>query len=67
MLNAQGTFRPIYMCSAWRFVAGDAERSQRDKVLQLFDRYIIADDVESPTSATNSPRSAWPVLNRGMC
>ena len=24
----------------------DTERGQREKVLQLFDRYIIADDVE---------------------
>src|SRR5271156_5567479 len=47
MLNAQGRIQADF----YAFQRGDSllldlERGQREKVLQLFDRYIIADDVE---------------------
>jgi len=47
MLNAQGHVQAdLYVFQRGDSLLVDAERSQRDKVLQLFDRYIIADDVE---------------------
>ena len=47
LLNAQGRIQAdlyAFQRGAWLLV--DTERSLREKVLQLFDHYIIADDVE---------------------
>ncbi|MGA7291597.1 MAG: hypothetical protein WBW85_03560, partial [Terriglobales bacterium] len=47
MLNAQGRIQvDLYVFQRGDSLLVDAERGQRDKILQLFDRYIIADDVE---------------------
>src|ERR1700690_3786900 len=47
MLNAQGRIQAdLYVFQRGESLLVDIEREQREKVLQLFDRYIIADDVE---------------------
>jgi folate-binding protein YgfZ len=47
MLNAQGRIQAdLYAFQRGDSLLVDTERGQRDKILQLFDRYIIADDVE---------------------
>lgn len=47
LLNAQGHIQAdLYVFHRGESLLVDAERSQRDKILQLFDHYIIADDVE---------------------
>ena len=47
MLNAQGRIQAdLYAFQRGDSLLVDTEGAQRDKVLQLFDRYIIADDVE---------------------
>src|SRR5271154_5236162 len=47
MLNAQGRIQAdLYVYQRGDSLLVDTERGQREKVLQLFDRYIIADDVE---------------------
>jgi folate-binding protein YgfZ len=47
LLNAQGHIQAdLYAFQRGDSLLVDTERSQRDKVLQLFDHYIIADDVE---------------------
>jgi folate-binding protein YgfZ len=47
MLNAQGRIQAdLYIFQRGDSLLVDTERAQREKVLQLFDRYIIADDVE---------------------
>ncbi|MBZ5664446.1 MAG: folate-binding protein [Acidobacteriia bacterium] len=47
LLNAQGRIQAdIYAFQRGDSLLVDTERGQREKVLQLFDHYIIADDVE---------------------
>ncbi|HSZ60426.1 MAG TPA: hypothetical protein VK828_01430 [Terriglobales bacterium] len=47
LLNAQGRIQAdLYVFQRGESLLVDTERAQREKVLQLFDRYIIADDVE---------------------
>lgn len=47
LLNAQGHVQTdLYVFQRGDSLLADTEREQREKVLQLFDRYIIADDVE---------------------
>jgi len=47
LLNAQGRIQAdLYAFNRGESLLVDLERSQRDRVLQLFDHYIIADDVE---------------------
>jgi folate-binding protein YgfZ len=47
LLNAQGRIQAdLYAFQRGDSLLVDMERGQREKVLQLFDRYIIADDVE---------------------
>jgi folate-binding protein YgfZ len=47
LLNAQGRIQAdLYVFQRGDSLLVDAEGGQRDKVLQLFDHYIIADDVE---------------------
>ena len=47
LLNAQGRIQAdLYVFQRGESVLVDTERAQREKVLQLFDHYIIADDVE---------------------
>jgi len=47
MLNAQGRIQAdLYAFQRGESLLVDTERQQRDNILQLFDRYIIADDVE---------------------
>ncbi|MFZ0799129.1 MAG: folate-binding protein [Terriglobales bacterium] len=47
MLNAQGHIQAdLYVFQRGDSLLVDVERELRDKVLQLFDHYIIADDVE---------------------
>ena len=47
MLNPQGRIQAdLYAFQRGDSLLVDAERGQRDKILQLFDHYIIADDVE---------------------
>jgi folate-binding Fe-S cluster repair protein YgfZ len=47
MLNAQGHIQAdLYVFQRGESLLVDTERRQRDKILQLFDHYIIADDVE---------------------
>src|SRR5260370_815531 len=47
LLNAQGRIQAdLYVFQRGDSLLVDAESGQREKVLQLFDRYIIADDVE---------------------
>ena len=47
LLNAQGRIQAdLYAFQRGDSLLVDTERAQREKVLQLFDRYIIADDVE---------------------
>ena len=47
MLNAQGRIQAdLYVFQRGDSLLVDTERGQREKILQLFDRYIIADDVE---------------------
>jgi folate-binding protein YgfZ len=47
MLNAQGRIQAdLYVFQRGESLVVDTERRQRDKILQLFDHYIIADDVE---------------------
>jgi folate-binding protein YgfZ len=47
MLNAQGHIQgDLYAFQRGDSLLVDTERGQRDKILQLFDHYIIADDVE---------------------
>ena len=47
LLNAQGRIQAdLYVFQRGESLLVDTERGQRDKVLQLFDHYIIADDVE---------------------
>jgi folate-binding protein YgfZ len=47
LLNAQGHIQAdLYAFQRGGEVLVDAERSQRDRILQLFEHYIIADDVE---------------------
>ena len=46
LLNAQGRIQAdLYAFQRGESLLVDTERSQREKVLQLFDHYIIADDV----------------------
>ena len=47
LLNAQGHIQAdLYVFQRGESLLVDAELSQRDKILQWFDHYIIADDVE---------------------
>ena len=47
LLNAQGRIQAdLFVFQRGESLLVDVERAQRDKVLELFDRYIIADDVE---------------------
>jgi len=47
LLNAQGRIQAdLYVFPRGDSLLVDTERGQREKVLQLFDHYIIADDVE---------------------
>src|SRR5271156_5790265 len=47
LLNAQGRIQAdLYAFQRGDSLLVDTERQQREKVLQLFDHYIIADDVE---------------------
>jgi aminomethyltransferase len=47
LLNAQGRIQAdLYAFNRGESVLVDTERTQRDRVWQLFDHYIIADDVE---------------------
>ena len=47
LLNAQGRIQAdLYAFQRGDSLLVDTERGQRDKILQLFDHYIIADDVE---------------------
>jgi folate-binding protein YgfZ len=47
MLNAQGRIQAdLFVFQRGESLLVDTESAQREKVLQLFDRYIIADDVE---------------------
>ena len=47
LLNAQGRIQAdLYVFQRGDSLLVDTERGQREKVIQLFDRYIIADDVE---------------------
>jgi len=47
LLNAQGRIQgDLYAFQRGDSLLVDTERAQRDKILELFDRYIIADDVE---------------------
>jgi|SRR5579859_756287 len=47
LLNAQGRIQAdLYIFQRGESLLVDTDRAQRDKVLQLFDHYIIADDVE---------------------
>jgi folate-binding protein YgfZ len=47
LLNAQGRIQAdLYVFQRGDSLLVDTERAQRDKILQLFDHYIIADDVE---------------------
>ena len=47
VLNAQGRIQgDLYAFNRGESVLVDTERAQRDKVWELFDHYIIADDVE---------------------
>lgn len=47
LLNAQGHIQAdLYAFNRAESLLVDFERSQRDKILQIFDHYIIADDVE---------------------
>src|ERR1700687_4052419 len=47
LLNAQGRIQAdLYVFQRGESLLVDTERGQREKVLQLFDRFIIADDVE---------------------
>jgi folate-binding protein YgfZ len=47
LLNAQGHIQAdLYAFHRGESLIVDCERSQRDKILQIFDHYIIADDVE---------------------
>ncbi len=47
LLNAQGRIQgDLYVFQRGDSLLVDVEQAQRDKILQLFDRYIIADDVE---------------------
>jgi len=47
LLNAQGRIQAdLYVFQRGESLLVDTERGQREKVLQLFDHYIIADDVE---------------------
>jgi folate-binding protein YgfZ len=54
MLNAQGRIQAdLYVYQRGDSLLVDTERGQRDKVLQLFERYIIADDVEIADISNN--------------
>jgi folate-binding protein YgfZ len=47
LLNAQGRIQAdLYALNRGESLLVDTEQSQRERVLQLFDHYIIADDVE---------------------
>jgi folate-binding protein YgfZ len=47
LLNAQGRIQAdLYAFQRGESLLVDVEGAQRDKILELFDRYIIADDVE---------------------
>ena len=47
LLNAQGRIQAdLYAFNRGESLLVDTEQSQREKILQLFDHYIIADDVE---------------------
>src|SRR5215813_3153362 len=47
LLNAQGRIQAdLYAFQRGESILVDTELSQREKILQLFDHYIIADDVE---------------------
>src|SRR5580693_3051644 len=47
MLNAQGRIQAdLYVFQRGDSLLVDTEQAEREKILQLFDRYIIADDVE---------------------
>src|SRR5208283_4487199 len=47
LLNAQGRIQAdLYVFQRGDSLLVDTERGQREKILQLFDHYIIADDVE---------------------
>jgi folate-binding protein YgfZ len=49
LLNAQGRIQAdLYAYQRGESLLVDVEAAQRDKILELFDRYIIADDVELP-------------------
>jgi folate-binding protein YgfZ len=52
LLNAQGRIQSdLYVFQRGESLLVDTESAQREKVLQLFDRYIIADDVEIADSS----------------
>ena len=52
LLNAQGRIQAdLYVFQRGESLLVDTERQQREKVLQLFDHYIIADDVEIADSS----------------
>src|ERR1700691_5209153 len=47
LLNAQGRIQAdMYVFQRGESLLVDTEHEQRDKIMQLFDHYIIADDVE---------------------
>lgn len=57
LLNAQGRIQgDLYVFRREDALLVDTEQAQRDKILQLFDRFIIADDVEiaDVTNATSA-------------
>src|ERR1700722_3458180 len=57
LLNAQGRIQgDLYVFRREDTLLVDTEQAQRDKILQLFDRFIIADDVEvaDVTDATSA-------------
>jgi folate-binding protein YgfZ len=80
LLNAQGRIQAdLYAFHRGESLLVDTERSQRDKVVQLLDHYIIADDVEmvdisdrltalgltGPESRTTLERAGIPVSDLG--
>jgi folate-binding protein YgfZ len=54
LLNSQGRIQAdLYAFNRGESLLVDTEQSQREKVLQLFDHYIIADDVEVADVSAN--------------
>ena len=66
LLNAQGRINRTSMCfSAVSLCWWIRRGAQREKVLQLFDRYIIADDVEIADASDRSQRRPdWAAVAR---